>query len=224
MFVGMDAAQAQPGVAAGATSPAGDTRLVISCSTKGARVFLDGAELFVGPGRVARSVKPGRHEVAAIQPGRIADRRIFSITRGTSRIVALTPLPMDSTVRQNRRWRPSVPWIVVGSGAAAVLIAIPLRLRASANFKAYGDDIARLCSDSGCTPDQIPSSVSSIETTAKRQNRAALVFAAGGVVAAAVGLVMVYLNHPRGPTVTAPVSLVPLRDRTGAMVTRRFSF
>ncbi len=173
-------------------------KVVIKTKEAGARVSLDGKELFVGPGEATLMTKPETHQITTVKKGMLTDNREFVPRTGDAvNVFEITMVPFSSAgIVHKRRWSRWKPWAVVGGGLGIAAIGVPLYFFARQNMTEYDSRFSSDC-PMGCNADAVPAATADFETRAKLQNTSAVsLFIAGGV-AATSGALLLYLNRPR---------------------------
>ena len=191
-------------------------RIRISCQTQGAEVNLDGTTLFTAPGNYQTWIKAGPHELTAKKPGYLSEARKVNIKGGTRESVELRLITLEEVANRNRRWAVWKPWTVVVAGTAMAIGGGVFHSRSAKNFSSYDDDFLILpCanSTSGCTEEDIPSSLNDRLDRAELQQKLAIgSYIASGVLLT-TGAILLYLNRPRTledqPSSTDRVSIRP---------------
>lgn len=192
--------------------------LEVSCEEEGAEVTLDGEWLLMGPGQTKRRLVPGRHQLVARKAGLQTVTAVVQLEAGTSRRESIRPLPLpEQEVKWSRRWPVTMPWVVLGGGAALALSGLPLMMASRGGFDRYDSDLSRLC-PSGCTTQNIPSSLQATYQQARAENGAAIgLFAAGGA-ALATGVVLISMNGLRPDnSASAPVVVPWISPNAGGL-------
>lgn len=204
-------------------------QIAVACARAGVAVSLDGRPLMVCPGTVTKLVEPGVHPVVARKPGFVPYAREVLVLGGkTARVKVQMVSVADATITR-RRWRRWKPWAVIGGGVLVAGIGGLLQLKAQRDFAKFGDEITRLCVDSGCAPDELPAPVRDLESQARLENQVAIGTIAVGAAAVITGVVMTILNTPTKSVETASarpgVAVAPALTTDGRatlMVSGRF--
>jgi tetratricopeptide (TPR) repeat protein len=170
--------------------------LQVSCREPGARVELDGARLFVGPGETTRRLRPGSHQLVAAKPGFLTESRAVLLLPGKLVVEKLAPTPLKALATR-RRWAVWKPWVVGAAGIAAGLAGLPLMLQSVADRDAYDAAIEQGCQMGGCPRGEIPGETLALSDRFRAENGAAIAAFAlgGGLVVSAI--VLLALNTPR---------------------------
>ncbi len=170
----------------------------ISCDTAGASVGLDGQPVIATcPGKATKRVLPGRHQLVAQKAGYLTLTEDVVLMPGKAKDVPVKMISLKAATKTRRRWKTWKPWGVFGAGIAVAGIGGLLQLKSQSDFDGYGEDIARLCSDKGCTPDQIPNSVSGRESRARLENQMAVGSMIAGGALVVGGVIMALMNRPK---------------------------
>jgi hypothetical protein len=196
-------------------------RVEVHGEEAGAEIKLDGQSWSLVAGRRDTLVTPGEHYVSTSKSGFFPVTILVPVTMGMQTHVTLE---MDADrLLVTRRWRSWKPWVVVASGIVVIGIGAGLEWRALANRSAAVHDLASNCGGLTC-----PAARTESYDRAVMEHRATIgLFGVGGV-AVAVGLTLVWLNHPlwhrseprarSTPTFTPILSL----ERSGGSVLVRF--
>jgi tetratricopeptide (TPR) repeat protein len=178
----------------------------------GASVSLDGKPVSTDQQRVLT----GDHQIVVEKPRFQTETRTIRLNPGDHVTIKIELKPVAVARTLHRRWSRWIPWTVLGTGAAAAVVGVPMLLAASSSYDKYDAAVTASCAN-GCIAGQ-PSTqhVADLESHAKLQNNVALsLFAVGGAVAA-TGFVMVILNQPR------LVSPIVGSDHVGLAISGRF--
>ncbi len=171
-------------------------QLEVRCEQPGAEVALDGNEFLRCPGRAARTLMPGAHQLVASKPGFLTLTRALVLVPGDPAVENIDLLPLDSAIEFERRWAAWKPWAVVGGGAAAALIGGGLMIRARSTLDSYNEQFASLC-PTGCPTDEVPDAVTDLERRATTENAVGISAVAVGGAAVLTGVALVIWNRPR---------------------------
>jgi tetratricopeptide (TPR) repeat protein len=177
-------------------------RIRVTCSTVGAEVTLDGAPLFVGPGRHEGWVKAKAHEVTAKKLDYLSEARRVTVRAGEREELELALITLGEATHTTRRWAAWKPWVVVVAGGAVVASAGVMHAFSARSFKDYDarflllDCVARVGSI-GCAKDEVPPSLTVQLDRATRQQQMAVAGYIVGGSAIATGAVLLYLNRSR---------------------------
>lgn len=204
----------------------------VSCDKPGAKVSVDGKEVFVAPGTFKQRVRIGRHTFVADKKGYQTRINAPFIGPGEKFRIELKLYTAEELTRYNRRWQATwMPYAVIGAGAAIGLAGVGLELGADAKYNDYDKRIeACNMNNMGC-----PSSTELTDLKASGDTMKTLGFVAYGVAGGTVaaGVLLAILNRPRAYTIRPEelqaeqdkrISITPVISPTaaGAVVQGRF--
>lgn len=167
----------------------------VSCDKVGARVQVDGKDVFVAPGRYAGRVRIGKHTFVAEKSGYATRIRAPFIGPGEKFRIELKLYTADELTRYSRRWDRWVPYAVLGGGVALAGVGGLLELLASNNYRSYDDKIAACNQNNqGCQ-----ASPALVDQKKRGDSERTMGFVGYGVAGAtlAVGATLLYLNRER---------------------------
>lgn len=166
--------------------------LPVLCEEPGARGLVAGKPAFKAPGKHKRLVAPGRQVLVAHKKVRFANTKSVRLRRRRPQVIKLE-LP-----RLVHRWKPWVPWTVLGTGAVVTLAGVSLHSAARDSERQFYDEVDMRCTCTGarCPCKRVPDSASKIAVTGRRQEIAATASFIAGGAAIVAGAVMAYLNQP----------------------------
>jgi hypothetical protein len=115
------------------------------------------------------------------------------------------------------------PWVLAGGGVALAGVGVLFRRAAQRNNDQYRDDLS-ICGEVGCLPEEIPASVTELESRAKTQNGFAIAAWIGAGVAVVGGVAWALRNYPRPSKQRRPTTIGAGANGDGAFVslTHRF--
>jgi hypothetical protein len=204
----------------------------VSCDKVGAKVSVDGKEVFVAPGTFKQRVRIGRHTFVADKKGYQTRINAPFIGPGEKFRIELKLYTAEELTRYNRRWQTTwMPYAVIGAGAAIGLAGVGLELGADAKYNDYDKRIAACnMNNMGC-----PSSTELTDLKASGDTMKTLGFVAYGVAGGTVaaGILLAVLNRPQAYTIRPEelqaeqdkrISIKPVISPTtaGAVVQGRF--
>jgi tetratricopeptide (TPR) repeat protein len=200
----------------------------VSCDKPGAKVSLDGKEVFVGPGIHKTRVRIGRHTFVAEKTGYSTRINAPFIGPGENFRIELKLYTAEELTRYNRRWDATwMPYAVMGSGVAIGALGVVFELSAKGKYNDY-DKAVSDCSTStmGC---ETTAAITDLRTSGDRFKM--LGYISYGVAGAAfgTGVLLAVLNRPKSYTIRPEdlqaeqdqrVSITPIVSPTmaGAMV------
>jgi hypothetical protein len=169
----------------------------VICSEPGARVTIDGQELPACPGRTTRRVLAGRHQIVARKPGFLTVTRDFSAAPGSTANVDLQLVRLAKAAVTRQPWPSWQPWAVTGAGAALLVGAGVLELKARSDMDRHDSELAELCMDDGCAEEEVGRALADLKSRAELEDRIAIGVAITGGAVLVTGLVWAYRNRPR---------------------------
>ncbi len=191
----------------------------ISCSKPGAKISVDGKEVFtVGEdgkaGHYVGRVKIGKHTFVAEKPGYNAQVDAPFIGPGETYRLELTLYTAEELTRYKRRWEAKwMPYAVIGGGVALGVAGALLEVSANSSYSDYDAAVAKCNSDSmnaGCANDGSVADMRKSGDTKKTMG-----YIGYGVAGAAVvtGVVLLYLNRSTSYQITADDYRKELREK-----------
>lgn len=201
----------------------------VRCEQAGVRISVDGQEFLTCPGARTVLLAPGSHQVVARRPGFLTMSRDVIVMPGPKASVDVRLLTLAEATRTERRWPVWKPWAMVGGSAAVAGLGVLLHLQAQSDLDQYGREVAILCGDRSCQPDQLPAATRDLETRAHVENTLAVGTLIAGGAGMAVGVALVILNRPRTvlpdqtaepPTTQVVPQLTP--QSVGVTIVQRF--
>src|SRR5262249_21121805 len=115
----------------------------VTCDKYGARVSLDGKEVFVAPGRYAAKVKVGQHSFVAEKEGYNARITAPFIGPGDHFRIDLKLYTAEELTRYRRKWDSAwFPYVVMGAGALVGIGGGLLQMSAQSDYDAHNAAVA----------------------------------------------------------------------------------
>lgn len=205
----------------------------VSCDKPGARVAVDGKEVFVAPGHYRAKVRVGKHTFFGEKAGYNTRITAPFIGPGETFRIELKLYTVEELTRYQRRWSQAwLPYAVLGAGAAFGLAGGAFDLSARASYKDYDDAVAK------CTAPCLATTPGIADKRSDGDTKRTIAYVGYGIAGAAIatGAVLAWLNRSRPYQVrpedvedahAAPapaVSVAPLvsPELTGAMVLGHF--
>jgi tetratricopeptide (TPR) repeat protein len=193
----------------------------VSCSKPGAKISVDGKEVFtVGAdgkvGHFVGRVKIGKHTFVAEKPGYNAQVDAPFIGPGETYRLELTLYTAEELTRYRRRFdRTWMPFAVIGGGVAMALVGVGLELSATSTYDDYDTAVAKCNTASnsmGCTDGSVTDMRKSGDT------KKTLGYVGYGVAGAAVvtGAILLYLNRSSSYQISADEYRKELREKEKA--------
>jgi hypothetical protein len=175
-------------------------RLEVRCDTPGARVILDGEELFVGPGIISKLIKAGTHTVAASRDGYIPNEVRQPMLPGETTSFDMRLYTEAELTEYRRRFDGWIPFAVAGAGLAIAGGGSALLYAANGQVAQY-DEEAAACAladpTNGCADVKRVTGLDSMkDAIAGQQQLAVAAFGLGGAVVA-TGAILAVINQPQ---------------------------
>jgi hypothetical protein len=211
----------------------------VSCDKLGAKVAVDGKEVFVAPGSFKAKVRVGKHTFYGEKEGYNARVTAPFIGPGETFRIELKLYTAEELTRYRRRWDKTwMPYAVIGGGALVGLIGGALELSASSSYKDFDTAVAK-CNTSamGCAS----STPGLVDMRNSGDTKRTFGFVGYGVagVAVATGTLLAFLNRrtpyqirpedleedkQKSPDKPSAVSVAPVVSpgMTGALVQGHF--
>ncbi|HTJ41916.1 MAG TPA: hypothetical protein VL463_07450 [Kofleriaceae bacterium] len=169
----------------------------LTCDQPGAKVYLDGAELFTAPGQYTGLVIVGEHTILAKGEG-------FSPTQISEKLAPRETVRLnvklftdEQLTREKRKMPVWVPYVVAGSGVLLAGVGGLVEQQASSGFKNYDTLIAQcaMTDPTGGCPSPSPTAVDTKSSAESKQTLATAGFVLGGA-AIVTGVVLYIVNRP----------------------------
>lgn len=174
----------------------------ISCQKEGARVQVDGKEVFIvkagAPNTYRARVRIGKHTFYAEKPGYVTGLDAPFIGPGETFRIELKLYTSEELTRYRRRWNATwIPYAVIGGGAAAGLVGGLLTLSAQSSYDEYDAEVKRCNTSSGNNGGCAVTQAGLVDMKESGDTKRTLGFVGYGIAGAAVatGIVLVYLNR-----------------------------
>jgi len=201
----------------------------VSCDKPGAKVSLDGKEVFVGPGKHGERVKVGKHTFVAEKQGYNARVNAPYIGPGEHFRIELKLYTAEELTRYRRRWNATwLPYAVAGGGLLIGAVGGLLEVSAQSSYRDY-DNKVKACNqnDAGCPQSSALNDLKSSGDTKRTLGMIGYGLAGAAFVSAGV---LWYLNRPEAYEIRAEdlqneqvtVAPVVVPGYTGAAVQGHF--
>jgi tetratricopeptide (TPR) repeat protein len=180
-------------------------QLEVSTEQEDVVVELDGRQLLTGPGKQKVHLLAGSHQLVATLNGyktltKALDLPAGQVSQEDLQLSKEVIRTVHITTRENyeRRWAWWVPWATAAGSVAVALIATGVYVNATDAINAYDTGLANspACKN-GCTPSQIPASLTAQELTAEHEGDVAIAMWTGAAVIGVAAGVMAILNRPK---------------------------
>lgn len=185
----------------------------VSCDKPGAKIAVDGKEVFVAPGSYKAKVRVGKHTFYGDKEGYNARVNAPFIGPGETFRIELKLYTAEELTRYRRRWdRPWMPYTVIGAGALVGLIGGGMELWASSTYKDLNTSVAKCNSPTaGCSIEDNQHLVDMRKSGDTRRTLGYVGYGVGGA-AIATGALLAYLNR-RTPYQVRPEEIEGEQDK-----------
>jgi len=188
----------------------------VSCDKPGAKVSVDGKDVFVAPGRYAAKVRVGKHTFHADKEGYNAQIIAPFIGSNEHFRIQLKLYTAEELTRYKRRWDSAwVPYAVIGAGALVGLAGGALQMSAQSDYDAYNAAVAACRTPTaGCSA--ATPGINDLKDSGDRKKL--LGFIGYGVAGAAIatGTILAVVNRREAYQITAEELA---REKVSAQVT-----
>lgn len=204
----------------------------VSCDKIGAKVSVDGKEVFIAPGKFTAKVRVGKHTFYADKQGYNARVTAPFIGPGEKFRIDLKVYTAEELTRFRRKWQNTwFPYIFLGAGAVVGLTAGGLELSAQSSYDQYNTKVA------ACNTTAAGCSTNTPGITSQRDSgdtKRVIGYVGYGVAGAAIatGAALLWINRRQAYHINAeeleatpvPVAITPIvsPDIMGAMVQGHF--
>jgi len=177
----------------------------VTCDKVGAKVSVDGKEVFVGPGTYKSRVRIGKHTFVAEKKGYSTRINAPFIGPGENFRIELKLYTAEELTRYNRRWEATwMPYAVLGTGVALGIAGVALELSATSAYQDYDKAVAACnMNNTGCPTDAAITDLR--DSGDSKRSLGYVMYGAAGVTAAA-GIVLAVMNR-RQPYTIRPEDL-----------------
>jgi hypothetical protein len=192
----------------------------VSCDKPGAKVAVDGKDVFVAPGSYKAKVRVGKHTFYGEKEGYNARVTAPFIGPGETFRIELKLYTAEELTRYHRRWdRTWAPYTVIGVGALVGIVGGIFELSASSTFKDYDDGVARCNMANMSTGCVISANQNLVDMNNSAKSKRTIGYVGYAVAGAAVatGVVLAILNR-RQPYQISPDQLDTEKEKAGAGV------
>lgn len=168
----------------------------VSCDKPGAKVSVDGKEVFIAPGTFKARVRIGRHTFVADKTGYQTRITAPFIGPGEHFRIELKLYTAEELTRYNRRWDATwMPYAVIGGGVAMGIVGVGLELAAGSSYNDY-DKRVSACSmqNAGC-----PTTAELTDIRKSGDTKRTLGYVSYGIAGGAIaaGVLLAILNRPQ---------------------------
>jgi hypothetical protein len=175
----------------------------VQCDKVGAKVAVDGKEVFVAPGKYASKVRVGKHTFFADKEGYNSRVETPFVGAGETFRINLKVYTTPELTRYTRKWdRAWVPYTVIGGGVALVVTGGILQALAQNDYDAFNQKV-QACNTAtqGCV---ISEHKEITDVRASGDSKRTMGFVGYGIGGAAIatGAVLAYINRSRPYQIT----------------------
>ncbi len=177
----------------------------VTCDKVGAKVSVDGKEVFVGPGTFKSRVRIGKHTFVAEKTGYSTRINAPFIGPGDNFRIELKLYTSEELTRYNRRWEATwMPYAVLGAGVALGAVGVALELSATSSYQDYDKAVAACnMNNAGCPTD---TSITDLRASGdSKKSLGYVMYGAAGITAVA-GIALAIMNR-RQPYTIRPEDL-----------------
>jgi tetratricopeptide (TPR) repeat protein len=174
----------------------------VTCNKTGAKVAIDGKEVFTAPGTYKGKVKVGKHQIVATLEGHPTRVEATDIQPGAPFKIELHLYTVAELTRYRRKWDATwTPYVVMGGGVAIGVIGGVFELLASDKYADYDRTIAS-CNqmNAGCANSQ---SLKNERSTGDDYKAAGFALYGVGAAAVVTGAVLWWINRPEAYQIRA---------------------
>ena len=167
----------------------------VSCEKPGARVSVDGKEVFIAPGHYKARVRIGRHTFFADKKGYTTRVNAPFIGPGENFRIELKLYTSEELTRYTRRWNPIMPYSVLGAGVVVGIVGVMFELSAKTSYNDYDKAVAACNQNNqGC-----PTTSAITDLKGSGDTKKTIGYVGYGVAGAAIatGVVLTILNRPK---------------------------
>jgi len=209
----------------------------VSCDKVGAKVSVDGKDVFVAPGKYTAKVKVGKHTFYADKEGYNARITAPYIGSGDHFRIELKVYTADELRAYRRKWKNTwFPYVVLGAGAVVGLAAGGIELSAQSSYDEFNRKVAACNTMAAGCPTNTPGITNARDSADTKRVIGYVGYGLAGA-AIATGSVLLWLNRRQEYQLTpeqleskqagaaaAPVAITPIvsPDVMGAMVQGHF--
>ncbi|HEY3805763.1 MAG TPA: PEGA domain-containing protein [Kofleriaceae bacterium] len=171
----------------------------VTCNKVGAKVAVDGKEVFTAPGTYKGRVKVGRHQIVATLEGHPTRVEATDIQPGAPFKIELHLYTVAELTRYRRKWDAAwTPYVVMGAGVAVGVVGGVFELLASNKYSSYDTQVASCNSgastmNAGCANS---SSLKDLRSTGDEYKTTGFVLYGVGAAAVVTGAVLWWINRP----------------------------
>lgn len=180
----------------------------VTCDKAGAKVAVDGKEVFTAPGSYKAKVRVGKHTFYGDKEGYNARVTAPFIGPGETFRIELKLYTSEELTRHHRVWQRNwMPYTVIGAGVLVGIVGGLFELSASSSYKDFDNAIAKCAMESapmGCSPDGKPGL---LDMKSSGDTKRTMGYVGYGVAGAAIvtGAILAIVNRPKPYQITPEV-------------------
>ncbi|HEY4245186.1 MAG TPA: hypothetical protein VGM88_35460 [Kofleriaceae bacterium] len=207
----------------------------VSCDKQGAKVSVDGKEVFTAPGKFTQKVRVGKHTFYADKQGYNARITAPYVGPGEHFRIELKLYTAEELTRYKRKWdRVWAPYTVIGAGVVVGLGAVGAELLARHDYREFDKEVAA-CNTSAMGCSNMTAGIYDKRNSGNTWRDVGYVGFGVAGAAVATGIALAIVNRREGYQITAeqlgaehggtePLTVVPMvsPDTAGAMVQGHF--
>jgi hypothetical protein len=175
----------------------------VQCEKVGAKVSVDGKEVFVAPGKFASKVRVGKHTFFADKEGYNARVETPFVGAGETFRINLKVYTTPELTRYSRKWdRAWVPYTVLGAGVAFVAAGGILQALAQSDYDKFNQKVKECDKpNQGCVISE-HKEITAVRDSADSKRTMGFVGYGIGAAAIATGTVLAFINRSRPYQIT----------------------
>jgi len=185
----------------------------VTCDKAGAKVSVDGKEVFIGPGTFKSRVRIGKHTFVAEKTGYSTRINAPFIGPGDNFRIELKLYTAEELTRYNRRWDAVwMPYTVIGVGALLGVAGVLMEQSATSSYEDY-DAKVQTCNmnNAGCPTDN---AITDLRDSGDSKKRLGYIFYGAAGVTAVAGIALAIMNRQQ-PYTIRPEDLQEEQSRAG---------
>jgi tetratricopeptide (TPR) repeat protein len=175
----------------------------VQCEKVGAKVSVDGKEVFVAPGKFASKVRVGKHTFFADKEGYNARVETPFVGAGETFRINLKVYTTPELTRYSRKWdRAWVPYTVLGGGVAFVAAGAILQALAQNDYDDFNQKVRDCDMPTQACEISKHKEITDVRDSADSKRTMGFVGYGIGAAAIATGAALVYINRNRPYQIT----------------------
>jgi hypothetical protein len=167
----------------------------VSCDKIGAKVSVDGKEVFIAPGKYSQKVRVGKHTFYADKEGYNARITAPYVGPGEKFRIELKLYTAEELTRYKRKWQNTwFPWAITGAGVVVGLAAGGLELSAQSSYDQFNTKVAACNTTSAGCANSTPG-ITKLRDSGDTKRMLGYVGYGVAGVAVATGLTLLWVNR-----------------------------